>query len=62
MRDGQAVSMLIELYIAALLAGEYLADQVREMWNAGAITDDLAAWTWWHGAAMNDRFEFDTDH
>jgi len=29
-----------EIYIAALLADETLADQVWELWNAGAITDD----------------------
>jgi len=35
--------MLAELYIEALLADKYLADQVFELWNAGVITDDLAA-------------------
>ena len=35
--------MLTELYIEALLADENLADQVWEAWNAGAITDELAA-------------------
>ena len=38
--------MLTELYIEALLADEYLADQVWELWNAGVITDDLAARAW----------------
>ena len=39
--------MLTELYIEALLADKDLADQVWELWNAGIITDDLAAWAWW---------------
>ena len=38
--------MLAEIYIAALLVDEELADQVWELWNAGVITDDLAA-AWW---------------
>jgi len=36
--------MLSELYIEALLADEDLADQVWELWDAGIITDGLAAW------------------
>jgi hypothetical protein len=39
--------MLTELYIEALLADESKADQVWELWNAGVITDGLAAWGWW---------------
>ena len=39
--------MLTEIYIEALLVDEELADQVWDMWNAGVITDDLAAWAWW---------------
>ena len=39
--------MLTELYIEALLVDEDLADQVWELWNAGLITDDLAAMAWW---------------
>ena len=38
--------MLSELYIEALLADEDLADQVWELWDAGIITDGLAAWAW----------------
>ena len=38
--------MLTEIYIEALLDDEELADQVWELWNAGVITDDLAAWAW----------------
>ena len=34
--------MLVILYVEALLA-----DQVWELWNAGVITDDLAALAWW---------------
>jgi hypothetical protein len=37
---------LTRLYVEALLADKYLADQVWELWNAGVITDDLAAWAW----------------
>ena len=38
--------MLTRLYVEALLANPRLADQVWELWNAGVITDDLAAWAW----------------
>jgi len=38
--------MLTELYIEALLVDEDLADQVWELWNAGVITDGLAASAW----------------
>jgi len=38
--------MLTRLYVEALLADEDRADQVWEQWNAGVITDDLAAWAW----------------
>ena len=46
-KSGHACFMLTELYIEALLADKDLADQVWELWNAGIITDDLAAWAWW---------------
>ena len=39
--------MLTETYIEALLVDEELADQVWELWNAGVITDELAARAWW---------------
>ena len=35
--------MLTKIYIEALLVDEDLADQVWEAWDAGVITDDLAA-------------------
>ena len=38
--------MLAEIYIEALLADEELADQIWGLWNAGVITDDLAALSW----------------
>jgi len=38
--------MLTEIYIEALLAYEDLADQVWELWNAGAIDEELAKITW----------------
>ncbi len=36
--------MLTEIYIEALLADEELADQVWELWDAGVITNEVAAW------------------
>ena len=36
--------MLCEAYIEALLVDEELADQVWEMWEAGLILDELAAY------------------
>jgi len=39
--------MFIEIYIEALLVDEELADQVWEVWNAGAVTDDVALLAWW---------------
>lgn len=38
--------MLIELYIEDLLADKALADEVWHLWDAGEITDDMAAWAW----------------
>ena len=38
--------MLVDIYVEALLADEVLADQVWELWNAGVITDEMAAWAW----------------
>ena len=38
--------MLTEIYIEALLADEDLADQVWTLWDAGIITDELAALAW----------------
>ena len=35
--------MFIEIYIEALLVDEDLADQVRQLWNAGHIADEVAA-------------------
>lgn len=39
--------MLTETYIEALLVDEEMADQVWEAWDAGLISDELAAITWW---------------
>jgi hypothetical protein len=39
--------MLVRLYVEALLADEALADEVWHLWDAGVITDELAAWAWW---------------
>ena len=38
--------MLTEIYISALLVDEELAEQVWAAWDAGVITDDLAAFAW----------------
>jgi hypothetical protein len=38
--------MLTELYIEALLADDALAVEVWALWDAGVITDDMAAWAW----------------
>ena len=38
--------MLAELYVEALLADEKAADAVWERWNAGLLSDDLAATAW----------------
>jgi len=37
---------MLDLYVEALLADPDLADQVWEFWNAGVITDGLAAMAW----------------
>ncbi len=34
------------LYVEALLRDEDLADQVWELWIAGIIADEMAAWAW----------------
>ena len=39
--------MLTEIYIEGLLVDEDLADQVWEVWNTGAITDEAAGLAWW---------------
>lgn len=39
--------MLTRLYVEAVLADSKLADQVWDIWDAGLIPDDLAAWSWW---------------
>ena len=41
--------MLTEPYIEALLADENLADHVWKLWDAGFISDELAAMAWWRG-------------
>ena len=38
--------MLVDLYVEALLADENRADRVWDLWNAGVITDEMAAWAW----------------
>jgi len=43
--------MLTRLYVEALLANPVLADQVWELWNAGAIMDGVAAMAWWQQQA-----------
>jgi len=36
--------MLVRQYVEASLVDEFLADQVRELWAAGDITDSASAW------------------
>lgn len=38
--------MLVDLYVEALLVDPDLADQVWALWDAGVVTDELAAWAW----------------
>ena len=38
--------MITSLYVDALLADEFLADQVWELWNAGLIGEELAEIAW----------------
>ena len=38
--------MFTELYIEALLVDEELADFVWELWDQGAISDEIAADVW----------------
>ena len=48
------------LYTEAPMVYEETADQVRELWNAGLIPDDLAAMAWWivrHSADQLHRFQ-----
>jgi hypothetical protein len=46
--------MLTRLYVEALLADPERADQVWELWNAGVITDGMAAWAWRMLATVGD--------
>ena len=46
-RVDHACCMFTEIYIEALLVDEELADQIWELWDAGIITDELAAISWW---------------
>ena len=39
--------MLTEIYIDALPVDEELADQGWEAWDAGDISEIVAAWVWW---------------
>jgi hypothetical protein len=36
--------MFAEIYVDALLVDPVSADEVWELWDAGLISDDLAAW------------------
>ena len=38
--------MLTRLYVDTLLVDEDLADMVWEVWDAGLIPDESAAWAW----------------
>ena len=39
--------MLAELYVSALTTDERAADEIWHLWDAGLISDDLAALAWW---------------
>ena len=41
--------MLTRLYVEALLADAVLADEIWALWDAGLISDDLAAWAFLDG-------------
>ncbi len=47
--------MLTRIYVEALLVDEELADQVWKAWDAGVITDSLAALGWFILAASESR-------
>ena len=49
-RTIQQWSMLTRIYVEALLVDSVLADQVWELWDAGLISDELAAIAWWVSA------------
>jgi hypothetical protein len=53
--------MLVDLYVEALLIDEGLADEVWELWNAGLISDDLAAMAWWIIALEQTQNEIQID-
>jgi len=46
--------MFTRLYVETLLTDSELADQVWELWDAGVITDDLAALAWSILVAVGD--------
>ena len=48
--------MLTEIYIEALLVNEDLADQVWELWDAGIISEELAAIAWLQVGCSLDKF------
>ena len=39
--------MLVDQYVNALLVDPVSADEIWELWDAGLISDDLAALAWW---------------
>ena len=53
-RGCRAWSGIAWTHIQSLVVDKDLADQLRELWNAGVITDDLAILAWCILAANND--------
>ena len=45
-RNRHHLPVLADVYIEALLVNQNLADQVWELWDAGVITDEIAAAAW----------------
>ncbi len=54
-----SLNMLTEAYIEALLVDKELAGQVREAWDAGLISNDMAALAWLLLAAPGFGAEID---
>jgi hypothetical protein len=46
--------MLTRQYVEALRVDSVLADQVWELWDTGAISDEMAAWAWWLVAVLGE--------
>ena len=52
--------MLARLYVEARISDEDLADQVWELWDAGLISDELAAIAWCAIAFEQKHLKFES--